>query len=108
VAVQAAERIGARTIIYRDQTPVAALVPITDIQKLEPAELAESEDALMSLCGTFADDAFVDRLCELDRTVLFRRPATAPSADAEVTRTGKTLRPPAPVPPPVRSRGRRS
>ncbi|HZO14933.1 MAG TPA: hypothetical protein VFB62_16775 [Polyangiaceae bacterium] len=103
VAVQAAERLGVRTTIYRDRLPVAAIVPAADLEKLEAPELTDpAEDPLLSLCGTFSNDAFVDRAGDLERTGLFHRPASAP--DKAVTRTGTTLKPPAPP----RSRGRRT
>jgi hypothetical protein len=74
-AVQAAERMGARTIIYRDQVPLAAVVPITDIDKLEPADPGDSgADPLLALCGTCSNDTFVDAMsADLSRTNLFRR-----------------------------------
>jgi hypothetical protein len=86
-AAQAAERMSSRTTIYREKVPVAAIVPVADLDKLEPADPGEAgEDPLLALCGTCNDDAFVDTLVDLSTTVLFRRgriptqipPATTP------------------------------
>lgn len=75
-AVQAAERAGARTIVYRDQAPVAALVPMSDLRELEPTDPGESGgDPLLSLCGKCQEDMFVDSLYgEMNTTSLFRKP----------------------------------
>jgi hypothetical protein len=74
-ATQAATRGGARTVIYRERVPVAAIVPLTDLRALDPPDPSEisGEDPLLSLCGTFGDDAFVDQLSDLGQTVLFRK-----------------------------------
>ncbi len=74
-STQAAERQGARTVIYREQVPVACIVPIDDLRTLETGDHIETgEDPLLLLCGTCKGDAFVDGLAgELTRTVLFRR-----------------------------------
>lgn len=74
-AAQSAVRTGARTIIYRDASPVAAIVPLADLDKLDPPDPSEAtgEDPLLSLCGTFNNDVFVDRLSDLSHTALFRR-----------------------------------
>jgi hypothetical protein len=61
-AAQAAERIGARTIIYREKTPIAAVVPLGDLLQLEPDPGENGDDPLLSLCGTCSSDRFVDRL----------------------------------------------
>ena len=74
-ATQAATRTGSRTVIYRDRVPLAAIVPLRDLQTLDPPDPSEvtGEDPLLSLCGTFSDDVFVDQMSELGRTVLFRK-----------------------------------
>jgi hypothetical protein len=73
-AAQAAERLGARTIVYRDQVPIAAFVPMSDIAQLDPPDPgASGEDPLLSLCGTCSSDAFVDGMRgELGTTMMFR------------------------------------
>lgn len=117
-AVQAAERLGSRTIIYRDKVPVAAVVPIADLEKMDPADPVEQDgvDPLLSLCGNFASDYFVDGTAELERTNLYLRVAppptqkwrsddlpntarviSSPPGYAEIPpRTGATLKPPDP------------
>ncbi len=74
-AVQAAERMAARTIIYRDKVPLAAIVPYGDLDKLDPRDPGESgTDPLLSLCGTMHNDVFVDAMnADMTQTVLFRR-----------------------------------
>ena len=73
-AVQAAERAGARTIIYRDKVPVAAVVPAHELNELSVSFDDSNPDPLLSLCGTCQQDTFVDALMgELTRTVLFKR-----------------------------------
>lgn len=74
-AVQAAERVGSRTVIYRDKAAVAAIVPGRDLEKLEANEPTEAgPDPLLSLCGTCSHDVFVDQMnADMSRTALFRR-----------------------------------
>lgn len=77
-AVRAAEQLGARTIIYRDQLPLAAIVPAEDIDKLDPNDPGErGSDPLLALCGKCDNDAFVDQFNhELSKTTLFNRTLT--------------------------------
>ncbi len=74
-STHSAERQGARTVIYREQVPVACIVPLDDLRTLESGDFVETgEDPLLLLCGTCKGDLFVDALAgELTRTVLFRR-----------------------------------
>jgi hypothetical protein len=74
-AVSAAERLRARTVIYRNKVPVAAIVPAQELDKLDPPDPAEDNpDPLLTLCGSSAEDAFVDAILQnLGRTLLFRR-----------------------------------
>ncbi|MEQ9321045.1 MAG: hypothetical protein RIF41_17915 [Polyangiaceae bacterium] len=74
-AVRAAERHGARTIIYRDQVPLAAIVPNADLDKLDPPDPGErGGDPLLELAGTCHHDTFVDNMnADLSSTVLFKR-----------------------------------
>jgi len=73
-AAQAAERLQSTTIIYRDKVPVAAIIPMEDLDKLDPPDPgAAGDDPLLSMCGTCNNDAFVDQLSDLSHTVLFRR-----------------------------------
>jgi hypothetical protein len=74
-AVRAAERHEARTIIYRDQVPLAAIVPASDLNKLDTPDPGESgSDPLLALAGTCHHDVFVDQFhSDLGSTMLFRR-----------------------------------
>jgi hypothetical protein len=74
-AAQAAESARARTVIYCDKTPIAAIVPFDELTKLEPTEPTESgSDPLLSLCGSCRQDTFVDSvLGDFGSTMLYRR-----------------------------------
>lgn len=74
-AVQAAERVGARTVVYREKAALAAIVPAKDLDRLEADEPAEGgPDPLLSLCGTCSHDVFVDQMnADMSRTSLFRK-----------------------------------
>ncbi len=73
-AAQAAERLQATTIVYRDKVPVAAIIPMEHLEKLDPPDPgAGGEDPLLSMCGTCNHDAFVDQMFDLGHTILFRR-----------------------------------
>jgi hypothetical protein len=62
-AVDAAERARARTLVTRDGIAVAAIVPITDLDRIEPPDPgAGGADPLLALCGACQHDEFVDRL----------------------------------------------
>lgn len=73
-AVQAAERLGARTLVYRDKLPVAAIIAHKELDQLRPMGANVEEDLLLALCGTCQQDGFADALVgELTRTVMFKR-----------------------------------
>ncbi len=74
-AVDAAERIRARTLVTREGHPIAAIVPMADLDKIEPPDPAASGvDPLLALCGTCRHDEFVDSfLTDLSRTGLWHR-----------------------------------
>lgn len=74
-AVDAAERTRARTVLMRDGQPVAAIVPISDLDKIEPPDPAlNGVDPLLALCGTCRHDDFVDSLfVDMARTSLWNR-----------------------------------
>jgi hypothetical protein len=60
-AVEAAERSKARTVILRDGQPIGAIVPIDDLDRVDPPDPGlNGGDPLLSLCGTCRQDAFVD------------------------------------------------
>ncbi len=77
-AVRAAEQLGARTMIQRDQIPVAAIIPADDLDKLDDRDPGEDgTDLLLALCGKCDNDLFVDQFnSELNRTRLFQRTLT--------------------------------
>ncbi len=76
-AVRAAEQLGARTAVYRDQLVIAAFVPAEDLHKLDPRDPGEGgADPLLALCGKCDSDAFVDQFNDLSKTRLFQRTLT--------------------------------
>jgi hypothetical protein len=110
-AARAAERVSSRTVIHREGAPIAVIVPIDDLERLESPDPGEQEDdPLLSLCGTCNDDVFVDSLADLSRTTLFRRRSTRPlggpiankTPPAPAVRKSPSRRPP---PPSRRPRG---
>lgn len=74
-AVDAAERSRARTLVVRNGTSVAAIVPITDLDKIDPPDPgAGGGDPLLALCGACRHDAFVDSLvADFSKTGLWQR-----------------------------------
>jgi len=84
-AARAAERTRARTFIYRDTTPIGAIVPIEDVERLDPPDPGQGgSDPLLSLCGSCRHDSFVDALRgDFSKTVLFQ-PGQAAAALAEI------------------------
>jgi hypothetical protein len=60
-AVDAADRARSRTLVTRDGHPIAAIVPMTDLDRIEPPDPgAAGADPLLALCGACRHDAFVD------------------------------------------------
>jgi hypothetical protein len=60
-AVDAAERARSRTLVIRGGAPVAAIVSMTDYEKIEPADPGSSGvDPLLALCGACRHDDFVN------------------------------------------------
>jgi len=74
-AVDAAERARSRTLVTRDGHAIAAIVPMADLDKIDPPDPSVGGvDPLLSLCGTCHHDAFVDSLVsDLSRTGLWQR-----------------------------------
>lgn len=74
-AVDAAERSLSRTLIVRDGHAIAAIVPMADLDRVDPPDPgASGVDPLAALAGTCQHDEFVDSLGrELDKTSLWRR-----------------------------------
>jgi len=64
-AVDAAERSLARTLIIREGHAVAAIVPMSDLDRIDPPDPSVGgTDPLLSICGTCKHDEFVDALDE--------------------------------------------
>ncbi len=62
-AVDASERSHARTLVTRDGQAIAAIVPMTDLDRIDPPDpSAGGVDPLLALCGACRHDAFVDSL----------------------------------------------
>jgi hypothetical protein len=74
-AVDVAERSRAHSVVIRDGQPVAAIVPISDLDKIEPPDPGVGGvDPLLALCGTCRHDDFVDSLfLDLAQTSLWSR-----------------------------------
>ncbi|MCC6558704.1 MAG: hypothetical protein IT372_37695 [Polyangiaceae bacterium] len=79
-AVEAAERSRARTLVVRAGQAVAAIVPMTDLDKVDPPDpTGDGIDPLLALCGTCHHDAFVDSLVsDFSRTGLWHRGSLPP------------------------------
>jgi len=62
-AADAADKSRARTLEVRDGHPIAAIVPMTDLDRIEPPDPgAGGVDPLMALCGACRHDDFVQGL----------------------------------------------
>jgi hypothetical protein len=62
-AVDAAERSLSRTLIVRDGHAIAAIVPMTDLDRIDPPDPAvNGTDPLVALAGTCQHDDFVSSL----------------------------------------------
>jgi hypothetical protein len=62
-AVDASERAHAFTVLLRDGAPVAAIVPIEDLDRIDPPDPgASGGDPLMALAGSCKRDAFADNV----------------------------------------------
>ncbi|MFS8065926.1 MAG: hypothetical protein ACMG6S_06080 [Byssovorax sp.] len=74
-AVDAAERARARTLVTRGGHAIAAIVPMTDLDKIDvPDPSLGGVDPLLALCGACRHDAFVDSIVvDFSRTGLWHR-----------------------------------
>ncbi len=75
-AVDAAERARARTLVIRGGHAVAAIVPMPDLDRIDPPDPAANggSDPLLALCGACRHDAFVDSIvADFTRTGLWVR-----------------------------------
>jgi hypothetical protein len=62
-AVEVAERARARTLVVRGGQAVAAIVPMADLDKIDPPDpTGNAGDPLLALCGACRHDGFVDAL----------------------------------------------
>lgn len=62
-AVDAAERTRSRTLVVRDGHAIAAIVPMTDHDRIDPPDPGSGGvDPLLALCGACRHDEFVDAL----------------------------------------------
>lgn len=79
-AVDAAERSLSRTLIVREGHAVAAVVPMSDLDRIDPPDPASNgSDPLVAICGTCRHDEFVDSLTEdLAHTSMWARGPNAP------------------------------
>jgi hypothetical protein len=74
-AVEAADHSRARTLVTRDGRVVAAIVPVTDLERIEPPNpAAGGVDPLLALCGACGHDEFVDGLvADFSKSGLWQR-----------------------------------
>jgi hypothetical protein len=74
-AVDAAERALARTLVVRDGQAIAAIVPMMDLDRVDPPDpAAGGSDPLLALAGSCRHDAFVDLFSvDLDKTSFWHR-----------------------------------
>jgi hypothetical protein len=74
-AVDAAERARARTLVTRGGHAIAAIVPMTDLDKIDvPDPSLGGVDPLLALCGACRHDGFVDSIVvDFSRTGLWNR-----------------------------------
>jgi hypothetical protein len=74
-AVDAAERARARTLVTRTGCAIAAIVPMTDLDRIDPPDPAGGGgDPLLGLCGACRHDAFVDSITvDFSKTGLWHR-----------------------------------
>jgi hypothetical protein len=74
-AVDAAERSLSRTLIVKDGHAVAAIVPMVDLDRIDPPDPAvNGADPLLALASGVGLDEFVDSLGEdLSSTTAYRR-----------------------------------
>lgn len=111
-AVDAAERTRARTLVVRGAQAVAAIVPMSDFDKIDPPDPgAAGQDPLLALCGSCRHDGFVDTfVSDLNQTSLWtagRTPRPAPDPRSGVPSAPPTRPGPGPGPGVPRPGGRR-
>ncbi len=75
-AVEAAERARSRTLVVRDGRAIAAIVPMVDLDRVDPPDPSSSGgvDPLLALSGACHHDDFVDGLVsDFSKTGLWQR-----------------------------------
>jgi hypothetical protein len=74
-AVEAAELTRARTLVVREGRPIAAIVPITDLDRIDPPDPSGGGvDPLLALAGACQHDEFVESIVgDLSRSGLWQR-----------------------------------
>jgi len=99
-AVDAAEAARARTLVIRDGRPIAAIVSMADLDRVDPPDPgAGGSDPLLALCGTCRHDEFVEGLvANFTKTGLWQRGAEDASS-ASVAEASPGSKPPPPPPP---------
>jgi antitoxin (DNA-binding transcriptional repressor) of toxin-antitoxin stability system len=76
---------GERIVIERHGKPMAALVSIADLERIEPAADAEQDDPLLRFAGAWGDipDDEVDRIVDLIYAERERNVAPPPALPAD-------------------------
>ena len=96
-AVDAAERTRARTLIVRGPLAVAAIVSMSDFDRIDPPDPgAAGQDPLLALCGSCRHDDFVDSfVSDLNQTSLWSagRQAQVEHQGPRISKAGSPPRP---------------
>lgn len=102
-AIDAAERTRARTFVVRGPHAVAAIVPMSDIERIDPPDPgAGGQDPLLALCGSCRHDDFVDSfVSDLHQTTLWTPSKPPPKPKAAPAPAARSIPPSLPIPPPV-------
>ena len=84
-AVDAAERTRARTLVVRGPQAIAAIVPMSDFDRIDPPDPgAAGQDPLLALCGSCRHDDFVDTfVSDLNQTSLWSAGRVAPTLPSQ-------------------------
>ena len=74
-AVDAAETARSRTVITREGRAIAAIVPMADLDRIDPPDpAAGGADPLLALCGACRHDDFVNGLvADFSKSGLWQR-----------------------------------
>lgn len=90
-AIDAAERTRARTLVVRGAQAVAAIVPMSDLDRIDPPDPGMAgQDPLMALCGSCRHDEFVDAfVSDMNQTSLWGAGKSAPGREGSGPATAK-------------------